>query len=475
MRTSLAIRSIGSIMLGVAVLSACTGGTVKPASSNSAGAGDATFVYAPNLEVVTDWDPATSYSNEIIAMQNIYETLTHYDTASGKLSPLLATSWESTNGGKTWTFTLRDDVTFHDGAAMDALIDGLIDQHPPNSGATPATAVCIGGKWETDTLAARMLAHSLALGGLPATHRSSALMTADYIDRLELADAKTVCLSFFSAEPKASAQTFCRRLRRRWPHLRIVLALWNAPSELLDEAARRELGADAVVTSLSEAMMQLAHTLGIDLSTSFLAAPVPAGDAVRIAALHESGLLDGRAQPLLEAASRRVADIFDVPMAMVSLIDLEQQCIPALFGQLPAHERSGGAPSPGLHAADLEMPRAASLCGHVVANGRTMVVPDLARDLRFAGNPALNEKGLRFYAGAPLRDTAHHVLGTLCILDVQPRSLTQRELELLESMADELMAHVRAQVLAWGDLTPLGPLASHAPSATVGQPLPSVS
>jgi len=358
---------------------------------------------------------------------------------------------------------------------MDALIDALIDQHPPHSGAAPATAVCIGGRWETDTLAARMLAHALSLGGLPATHRTSALMTADYIDRLELADAKTVCLSFFSAEPKASAQTFCRRLRRRWPHLHIVLALWNSPPELLDEAARRELGADAVVTSLSEAMMQLAHAIGIDLSTGFLAAPVPAGDEVRIAALHDSGLLDSRAQPLLEAASRRVADIFDVPMAMVSLIDLEHQHIPALFEQPPPHEHGSAIAQPRLRAADLEMPRAASLCGHVVANDRTMVVPDLARDLRFAGNPALNDKGLRFYAGAPLRDAAEHVLGTLCILDVQPRSLTQRELMLLESMADELMSQLRVQVLSWGELRSVGSLPSEPPSAIVGQPLPSAS
>ena len=358
---------------------------------------------------------------------------------------------------------------------MDALIDDLIEQHPPLASAAAATVVCIGGKWETDTLAARMLAHALSLGGLPATQRSSALMTADYIDRLELADAKTVCLSFFSAEPKAAAKTFCRRLRRRWPHLRVVLALWNAPPELLDEAARRELGADAVVTSLTEAMMQMDHELGIDMEAGFMAAPAPQNDEARVAALRDSGLLDGRAQPMLEAVTRRVADIFDVPMAMVSLIDDEQQRVPAIFGQPPPNEHGSATNPAGLPAADLQMPRAASLCGHVVANGRTMVVPDLARDLRFAGNPALKDKGLRFYAGAPLRDAAQHALGTLCILDVQPRSLTRRELALLESMADELMTQLRAQVLVWGDLTSVDPAASQPPSATVGQPLPSAS
>ncbi len=354
---------------------------------------------------------------------------------------------------------------------MDALIDGLIEQHPPNAVGAPAAAVCIGGRWEIDTLAARMLAHSLSLAGVAATHRPSSLVTADYIDRLDLSAAKTVCLSFFSPQPQAHAQTFSRRLRRRWPHLHIVLALWNAPPELLDEAARRELGADAVVTSLSEALMQLAHALGTELSAGYLPAAVPESDVDRLAALRASGALDARARPLFEAATRRVADIFDVPHAMVSLIDAEQQRIPSLFGQAsPGADPASGAT---LRAEDLELPRALSLCGHVVANGRTMVVPDVARDLRFAGNPALKDKGLRFYAGAPLRDAGEHVLGTLCILDVRPRSLTQRELELLESMAADLMGQLRALVLSWGDAMPVAEAAAQSPSAIVGQPVPA--
>ena len=221
--------------------------------------------------------------------------------------------------------------------------------------------------------------------------------------------------------------------------------------------------------------MQMAHTLGIDIDAGFLAAPVAENDAIRVAALLDSGLLDGRAQPLLEAVSRRVADIFDVPIAMVSLIDAEQQHVPALFGQPPQQQPGSGVRLPSLRPEDLQMPRAASLCGHVVANGRTMVVPDLARDLRFAGNPALNEKGLRFYAGVPLRNAAQHALGTLCILDVQPRSLTRQELALLESMGHELMTQLRAQVLTWGELTSVEPVATQRPSATVGQPLPSAN
>ena len=79
-----------------------------------------TFTYGSHTEIVTDLDPATSYSNEVIAMHNVYESLTRYDSASGTLEPALATDWTVSEDGLTWTFTLRDGVTFHTGRPMDA-------------------------------------------------------------------------------------------------------------------------------------------------------------------------------------------------------------------------------------------------------------------------------------------------------------------------------------------------------------------
>jgi peptide/nickel transport system substrate-binding protein len=91
--------------------------TASPAPSQAT---TATFTYGSHTQVVTDLDPATSYSNEVIAMHNIYETLTRYDAASKTVKPALATSWTSSADGMTWTFTLRQGVTFHTGRAMDA-------------------------------------------------------------------------------------------------------------------------------------------------------------------------------------------------------------------------------------------------------------------------------------------------------------------------------------------------------------------
>ena len=106
------------------VLAACSSGganSPQPGSPSSAGPVNRTFTYDTFSQVMVDgWDPATEYSNGIIAMSNMYETLTHYDPATHKVSPMLATSWSDSKNGLTWTFHLRQGVKFHTGRTMTA-------------------------------------------------------------------------------------------------------------------------------------------------------------------------------------------------------------------------------------------------------------------------------------------------------------------------------------------------------------------
>jgi peptide/nickel transport system substrate-binding protein len=102
----------------VLLLAAC-GGSTSPASTQQAAS--TVFTYDTTAPVMVDgWDPATEYSDGIIAMSEMYETLTHYNTATHTIEPLLATSWTSADGGKTWTFQLRHGVYFHTGRLMTA-------------------------------------------------------------------------------------------------------------------------------------------------------------------------------------------------------------------------------------------------------------------------------------------------------------------------------------------------------------------
>src|SRR5690606_42086037 len=112
-------------------------------------------------------------------------------------------------------------------------------------------------------------------------------------------------------------------------------------------------------------------------------------------------------------------------------------------------------------------------CAHVVGMAEAVVVPDLAKAPRFAANPYLRSKGLRFYAGAPLRLRRGGAIGTLCLLDTEPREFSERDMKLLQSMAQDLMEAIAERAdhpeVQAGDQ---GPAPESKPSATVGQVLP---
>jgi peptide/nickel transport system substrate-binding protein len=110
------------VVAALAVVAAACTGDEGQGATNETGAqqGPSTFTYSVNSEVMIGWDPATGYSNEVIALHNIYETLTRYNADTQEVEPLLAESWESSKDGLTWTFHLRDGVTFHTGNPLTA-------------------------------------------------------------------------------------------------------------------------------------------------------------------------------------------------------------------------------------------------------------------------------------------------------------------------------------------------------------------
>jgi peptide/nickel transport system substrate-binding protein len=102
----------------LALLLAACGGSSSSAPPHAA---SQVFTYDTTAVVMDDgWDPATEYSNGIIAMSQMYETLTRYDAATHTVQPLLATSWSSADNGRLWTFHLRQGVHFHTGRLMTA-------------------------------------------------------------------------------------------------------------------------------------------------------------------------------------------------------------------------------------------------------------------------------------------------------------------------------------------------------------------
>ena len=210
---------------------------------------------------------------------------------------------------------------------MDALLEELREEHPAAVGAdAPAKVVCIGGKWEIDAIAAQMLAHALGLEGIQAQARRIAHVTMSSVARLELDAVPIVCLTYFSGEPDNAARQFCRRLRQRWPDLKIVVVLWTVPPEVLASDAGRAIGADEVATSIKEVVGRVQRLLP-DVASEPVGADPPADDAERVAALHGTGFLDQGLRDDLDAIAKRAAEAFDVDVAMISAIDAEQEII----------------------------------------------------------------------------------------------------------------------------------------------------
>src|SRR5260370_39522334 len=101
------------------LLAACGGGSTYGKSAGKKQAPSTVFTYDTYTQVMVDgWDPATEYSNGIIAMSNMYETLTRYNPVTHTIDPLLAPSWSHSSDGLTWTFQLRHRVHFHTGRLM---------------------------------------------------------------------------------------------------------------------------------------------------------------------------------------------------------------------------------------------------------------------------------------------------------------------------------------------------------------------
>lgn len=345
---------------------------------------------------------------------------------------------------------------------MDELLDDLREQYRPETPPAPAPPViCMGGKWEVDTIAGEMLAHALVLEGINAEYRPAVTVSAAAIAKLDLGQTNTVCLSFFTASPALPARHLCRRLRRRWPELRIVLALWNAPEELLKEEALETLGADAVVTSIDEAVRRIQQFVAPVEAEVAQQAEVPANDEERIAALRDTGALSGLAREELDALAVRAAAVFDVGFAVISAIDRDQEYILGQSKDLPGARTDDGSDM-------LVIPREEAVCNHVLAGTETLVIPDTERDPRFTDNPTVKRWSARFYAGAPLRSADGFVFGALCLLDETPRTLDEKEIELLGTMASDVVDVITGDASA--GVPPDGPRTPA--TATVGQQVP---
>jgi signal transduction histidine kinase len=155
-------------------------------------------------------------------------------------------------------------------------------------------------------------------------------------------------------------------------------------------------------------------------------APLPLDEEERLAALHEYEILDTLPEQVFDDLTQLAAQICDVPMSVVSLVDTDRQWFKSKVG-LDAEQT----------------PRDVAFCAHAIHSSDLLVVPDAREDERFADNPLVTgAPDIRFYAGAPLVEPGGHELGTICVIDRVPRELTPAQREALVALSRQTVSQM---------------------------------
>jgi diguanylate cyclase (GGDEF)-like protein len=162
---------------------------------------------------------------------------------------------------------------------------------------------------------------------------------------------------------------------------------------------------------------------------------IPSAEQARLSTLRSLNILDTPPEERFDRLTRMAKRLFRVPISLVSLVDEDRQWFKSCIG-LSASETS----------------RDISFCGHAILGDDLFIIPNAIEDERFKDNPlVLNDPSIRFYAGCPIRAMDGQKLGTLCIIDQEPRYFDKEDLEALVDLASMVEQELAAMQLATVD------------------------
>jgi diguanylate cyclase (GGDEF)-like protein len=146
---------------------------------------------------------------------------------------------------------------------------------------------------------------------------------------------------------------------------------------------------------------------------------IPKDEKSRLKTLASLNILDTFHEERFDRLTRMACKLFEVPIAMVTLVDDKRQWFKSCVG---------------LNVS--ETARDISFCGHAILSDEVLVVSDAEKDVRFADNPlVIGDPYIRFYAGCPIKSLNGSRLGTLCIIDGKAKAFSKQDLEFLKDLA----------------------------------------
>ena len=154
-----------------------------------------------------------------------------------------------------------------------------------------------------------------------------------------------------------------------------------------------------------------------------IAPKLPKNEKKRLKAVKEYKLLDTLPEEDFDNITNLVANICDVPISLITLLDADRNFLKSHYG-IPFNES----------------PRNTSFCGHaILENSPIFIVEDASKDQRFYDNPLIKDHNVKFYAGVPLINPEGFPLGTLCVYDVKPKKLTKQQQEAMVILAKQVV------------------------------------
>ena len=292
---------------------------------------------------------------------------------------------------------------------------------------------------DADEVVALMLQHLLRLRGMETEVIPVTVHAEDYAGWIQRNQVKVAFISALPPSALVGARQLVRRLRETCPDTKILVGVWDREANYDELAQRlRRPRPHAIATNLAEAVRQIEKLLS---STGQAAAVDSEEDKIidceeraieercRELDISPLGLIETDTEDLIGMLTRDLALHFNVPVSLVTISAGDE-----LFWKSRFHV----PPETPLQSANEALNNS-----HLLPE-EPLIVEDITKDRRFSSTNTLTERGVRFYAGVPLRNRDGRLVGGISVVDTKPRPYNERDKQILTTRAAEFMEAVVA-------------------------------